>query len=50
MVGYEQLYENEYPKHYVWIRPYDMFMSNVNHVELPRFTKVLKNSLLEAIE
>ena len=29
MVVYEQLYTNQYPKHTVWIRPYDMFFDHV---------------------
>lgn len=29
MVIYEQLYENNYPKGYVWSRPYEMFNEEI---------------------
>jgi hypothetical protein len=42
MVIYQQLYENEYPYGYVWVRPYDMFHEQIiyNNKIMKRFEPV----------
>ena len=41
-VVYEQLYDNEYPKGYVWTGPLDRFNEKIlyNDTLVPRFKKV----------
>ncbi len=42
MVVYEQLYESEYPKGYIWTRPKEMFDEKIIYCNkvIPRFEKV----------
>ena len=42
MVIYEQLYENDYPKGYLWTRPKEMFDEKIiyNNKVISRFEKV----------